>query len=88
MLADSGFVHAQFLSEAREWPNTDFNNRIVELSEIMSGGVPKDGIPAVDDPEFISIQFASEWLDPQEPVIVLDILGQARAVSVADTNLA
>ena len=71
--------YAQFLSEAREWPNTDFNNRIVELSEIMSGGVPKDGIPAVDDPEFISIQFASEWLDPQEPVIVLDILGQARA---------
>ena len=71
--------YAQFLSEAREWPNTDFDNRIVELSEIMSGGVPKDGIPAIDDPEFISIESASKWLDPQEPVIVLDILGQARA---------
>lgn len=70
---------AQFLPYSKEWPNTEFDNRVVELSEIKSGGVPKDGIPAIDKPEFISVDFASNWLNTNEPVIVLDILGQARA---------
>ncbi len=70
---------AQFLPHAREWPNTDFNNANIDISEIISGGVPKDGIPAIDDPEFVSVESAKVWLDPLEPVIALDILGEARA---------
>lgn len=70
---------AQILSDKREWPNTDFDNRVVELSDIQSGGVPKDGIPAIDNPEFVSADAAMQWLDENEPVIVLDILGKARA---------
>ena len=73
------FASAQFLPNAREWPNTDFNNAIIDISEIISGGVPKDGIPAIDDPEFVSVDSAKQWLDPLEPVIVLDILGEAKA---------
>ena len=68
---------AQFFTG--EWPKTDFKNRIVELNEIRSGGVPKDGIPAIDRPEFISVQAASQWLDPKDPVITLEILGKVRA---------
>ena len=75
----SASASAQFLSDKREWPNTDFDNRVVELSEIQSGGVPKDGIPAIDDPEFVSADVAMQWLDENEPVIVLEILGKARA---------
>ena len=37
-----------------EWPNTDFEITTVESwSEILSGGPPKDGIPAIDGPSFI-----------------------------------
>ncbi len=62
-----------------EWPKTNFDNKIVEFSEIMSGGPPKDGIPAVDDPKFVRHGDASGWLDDREPVIVVQIGKQARA---------
>ncbi len=38
-----------------EWPNTDFETTSVESwTEILSGGPPKDGIPALSDPSFIA----------------------------------
>ncbi len=40
---------------AGEWPNTDFSRHSVDLAEIMSGGPPKDGIPSIDDPEFVPV---------------------------------
>ena len=39
-----------------EWPNTDFSRTAVDFSEIMSGGPPRDGIPAIDDPDFIAVR--------------------------------
>lgn len=36
-----------------EWPRTDFTRSAVDLSEIISGGPPKDGIPALSDPAFV-----------------------------------
>ena len=44
---------AQSPGWAADWPNTDFDTRTVDLSEIMSGGVPRDGIPAIDAPAFL-----------------------------------
>ena len=35
-----------------EWPRTDFSKHGVPLMEIRSGGPPKDGIPAIDLPQF------------------------------------
>ena len=41
---------------SREWPSTDFETTSIEnWSEIMSGGPPKDGIPALSDPGFIGV---------------------------------
>jgi len=62
-----------------EWPRTDFAKRTVKLEEIESGGPPKDGIPPIDRPRFDSVAFAGKWLDPREPVIAVEIAGQARA---------
>ena len=62
-----------------EFPKTDFDNRIVDLSEIMSGGPPRDGIPAVDEPRHVAAADADEWLEPDEPVIAVEIGGDARA---------
>jgi hypothetical protein len=50
--------------------STDFSRRSIAFSEILSGGPPKDGIPAVDDPQFISVSEADAWLEDLEPVTV------------------
>ena len=70
---------AQTDSDRREWPKTDFSKRTVELSEIESGGPPKDGIPAIDRPRFVDAAAARAWLKPQEPVIALRLGKEARA---------
>jgi hypothetical protein len=58
---------------------TDFSKHSVPYSEILSGGPPKDGIPAIDEPKFISIDEADAWLQPQEPVILLQVGDDVRA---------
>lgn len=58
---------------------TNIAKRSVDLKEIISGGPPKDGIPALDNPKFVSIEEAKIWLGAKEPVISLVIDGEARA---------
>ena len=61
------------------WPDTDFSRRTVELDSIRSGGPPKDGIPSIDEPRFVSVGAAREWIEPKEPVIVVALGGEVRA---------
>ena len=58
---------------------TNWNLHTVAYDEILSGGPPRDGIPAIDDPQFISSAEAETWLADNEPVIALEIEGDARA---------
>ncbi len=59
-----------------EWPNTDFTQTSIEnWVEIMSGGPPKDGIPALDNPDFIPVADESR-IGGREPVITLEIDGE------------
>jgi hypothetical protein len=63
---------------------TDFKVGNVDLSEIISGGPGKDGIPAIDEPKFESLAVARNWLRPEHvPVIALEINGEARAYPLA-----
>ena len=64
-----------------DW-NTNWKLRTIDYSEILSGGPPRDGIPSIDDPQFISIAEAEEWLADVEPVIALEINGDARAYPI------
>ncbi|RVT85323.1 DUF3179 domain-containing protein [Rhodobacteraceae bacterium CCMM004] len=58
-----------------EWPDTDFGTTSVEnWREIMSGGPPKDGIPALSDPDFIDVAQETR-LGDREPVIAVEIDG-------------
>lgn len=59
--------------------STDFSRHTVPYSEILSGGPPKDGIPSIDAPVHISVEQAAGWLDPVEPVIRIEIGGEAHA---------
>jgi len=59
--------------------STDFTKHSVLYSDILSGGPPKDGIPAVDEPQYVSISEADEWLKPIEPVVSIKVDNRARA---------
>ena len=54
-----------------EWPDTDFTASLVPFDEIISGGPPKDGIPAIDNPEFVPAVEAATSLHDAEPVLTL-----------------
>jgi Protein of unknown function (DUF3179) len=60
-----------------EWPKTDFSKHSVAFHEILAGGPPRDGIPAVDDPAFVPVAEAD--LPDREPVIGLTIGDDSRA---------
>ncbi len=76
---DDPFAGVQIAFNPDFWELTDFCQHSVPYSEIRSGGPPPDGIPPIDNPQFESIASASEWLQPQSPVIVVEIDGDARA---------
>ena len=65
----------------QSWENwkTDFSKTDIDVSAIISGGPPKDGIPAIDKPVLISIEKANADLNDREPVIGIEINGDARA---------
>lgn len=63
---------------AGERLKTDESKALVPLDEIISGGPPPDGIPAIDRPTFIAPGQAT-WLTPDEPVLAFEVNGDARA---------
>ena len=78
--AEAARVKYQRLLRA-SW-DTDFTRSTISFEEIQTGGPPKDGIPAIDEPAFESIADADFWLDDREPVQVVDLNGDARAYPV------
>ncbi|MFZ3585183.1 DUF3179 domain-containing protein, partial [Loktanella sp. DJP18] len=58
------------------WPQTDFARSDIDLAEVISGGPPKDGIPALSDPAFIAANSETR-LSNREPVMTVALPGQA-----------
>lgn len=59
----------------------DFPPALIDVFEIIAV-LPPDSIPAVDEPFFVSIAEADEYLAPDEPVVVVDVNGDARAYPI------
>ncbi len=57
---------------------TDWTRTSIDYSE-LEVNVPRDGIAPIDAPEFVSIAQAERWLDDREPVVRMEIDGEARA---------
>lgn len=56
-----------------EWPDTDFaRTTVADWGEILSGGPPRDGIPALSDPAFIPAAQDAR-IGGREPVITVEI---------------
>ena len=68
----------QLRTLTRSW-NTNWNLHTVSYDELLSGGPPRDGIRSIDNPKFISPNEAAGWLAGNEPVIFLELNGDARA---------
>ena len=78
------FVLTTTIADAQRLPGFDTNleKRNIDLSELIDGGPGKDGIPSIDNPKFISQDEAAAWLNGVEPVISLEINGEARAYPI------
>jgi len=59
-----------------------FPEPLVDPRDIISGGPPPDGIPSIDTPVFIDVVDNLDALPANEPVVLLEINGDARAYPV------
>jgi hypothetical protein len=59
---------------------TDFTRFAADLDvrNLSSGGVPRDGIASLDAPRFAPVSDPPDYMRDQEPVIVLDVNGDVR----------
>ena len=61
---------------------TDFSIHSIPYTEVLSGGPSKDGIPAVDFPNFESVSNADDWLEDVEPILRVQWNGEAKAYPI------
>ncbi|MDX1607824.1 MAG: DUF3179 domain-containing protein [Candidatus Spechtbacterales bacterium] len=57
---------------------TENTKHSIPIEEIRSGGPPKDGIPSIDDPKFISTEKADNFLDGNDVGLGIKYRGEAR----------
>ena len=69
-------------SALRNMNDPAFPPPLIDPGQIISGGPPPDGIPPIDDPVFVSVEEADEWLDGAEAVVYLEVEGEARIYPV------
>lgn len=65
----------------------EFYKKNIDLSGPKSGGLPKDGIPSIDNPVFISQDEAAKWIGNAEPVNTFTHRGKDRAYPLQTTDL-
>ena len=59
---------------------------LVPKDQILSGGPPKDGIPALSNPKVVTANTADQWLKPNDTVLGIVLDGQARAYPIRILN--
>lgn len=59
--------------------NTNWDFRNIEWDDVLSGGPARDGIPSIDNPRFEPYEKVDVWLAAREPVIAIELNGDARA---------
>lgn len=59
--------------------STDLTKHSVPWTELVSAGPKKDAIPSIDHPKFVNAADAAAWLAENEPVVAVELNGEARA---------
>ena len=63
----------------------DLSNSTLPREEILHGGPPRDGIPAISDPKMVAPDEA-DYLAPQDRVVGIRLQGQSRAYPIGILN--
>ena len=64
----------------------DVTRHLIRLDEILSGGPPRNGIPSLDNPAFISAAKADGILKSSDIVVGLEFGGVAKAYPIRILN--
>lgn len=64
----------------------DVTRHSVPLKEIVDGGPPKDGIPALDAPKFVAADKAKKFLADSDRVLGITFAGGAKAYPIRILN--
>lgn len=62
--------------------NWDFSKHSIPIEDIRGGGPPKDGIPALFSPKYLTAREADKLLKPDERVLGLNLNGISRAYPI------
>ncbi len=63
----------------------DLSNSLIDSNKILAGGPPKDGIPAIDNPVFISPRDAT-YLKHTDRILGIELNGISKAYPIAILN--
>lgn len=72
---------SELVHSASPYNGFDVSDSLVPASRIYHGGPPRDGIPAIDQPDFIAVDDV-KFLQGQDRVLGLDLYGAQRAYPV------
>lgn len=56
----------------------DGTKYLIHPSKLLSGGPPPDGIPSIDNPQYVSVREADGWLGDDELVVLIERSGVTR----------
>lgn len=85
LFAASVPVIAPYVQSALPYNGFDVGDALVPVEQIHQGGPPRDGIPAIDNPEFVSPDEAG-FLQEQDRVLGMDLNGIQKAYPVKILN--
>ncbi len=63
----------------------DLSGPLVPVDEIHAGGPPRDGIPAIDEPRFVSATGA-DFLDDSDRILGIEMNGRSKAYPISILN--
>ncbi|MDX1413164.1 MAG: DUF3179 domain-containing (seleno)protein [Candidatus Promineifilaceae bacterium] len=58
---------------------TNWDQHTIAYDELLAGGPSRDGIPSIDNPNFITLEETAGLIADIEPVIAFELNGEARA---------
>ncbi len=85
VLSGALLLVAASLSSADSYNGFDITDALIPADQIFQGGPPRDGIPAIDSPEFVDADEA-DYLKDNSRLIGVEIDGIARAYPLSILN--
>lgn len=77
LISGTGFAQTRPDLSGSDW-RTDWEKTSINLDE-LEVNIRRDGIPSIDNPRFVSVVDASDWIGKNEPVILVQLGTDARA---------